>query len=270
MKKIFLLVLISSAIYGCKSRATATNEFDPSTKVEVPEKVNEIKPEASTKNETINHLSDKHNNINRSFKTAQIISSLEYKDGSTDQSVKADIRIEKGKQILIVVKAYMFNVAKVYITPERISYYEIINGTHYDGDYFFFNKILGTKISYDQVENIFLGKALFDINSDNFELKEGNTKYVLDKTINDFVFSLVLSKNADLISESFNKKDTKYADLKYTTYQEVKGVVFPKKWSLQTLQLRKMNVNLEYNKIELNSDLNFKYEIPSGSKPVNF
>lgn len=286
MKKIILPILVSLWMVGCKSAKTVapnptqeapkeTVDVSKSTtpKVEEPMKDDKVAVKKETVNKnisTLNRLEETHNNINRTFKTAQIISTVNYKDENYEQSVKADIRIEQGKQILITVKAFLINVAKIYITPDRVSYYEVIRGTHYDGDFTFLNKMLGTPLSYNQVENIFLGKSIFLLNDPTLELSTTKTIYQLDKKLQDFIVSMVLNGKVELLSESIKSNNKPYAELNYKGYQEVKGVVFPQQWHLQTLQLHKMNMQLEYDKIELNSNLNFKYEIPSGSKAIKF
>lgn len=278
MKKIIVSIICAVAFVGCKSSKSSTSNpkdevltEDSVGKVTTKEPIIEKKPAVTNKNTaTLIKLEEAHNTINRSFKTAQIVSEVKYSDPNFDQSVKADIRIEKGKQILITVKAMMFSVAKIYISPDRVSYYEIIKGTHYDGDFDFIKKMLGTSITYNQVENILMGQSIYPLNDQSLELKDLSSNYQLDKKINDFIVSIIVDNKGELKREQIKNNGSVYADLNYKSYQTIKGVVFPKQWTLISSQKHTMNVGLEYEKIDLNTNLNFKYEIPSGSKAIKF
>src|SRR5690606_17303980 len=153
------------------------------------------------KNEAeIFHLERKHLAINRSFETAHIISDVSYTDPNFSQNTKADIRVEKGKQILITVKALMVNVAKVYITPNRVSDYEIIRGSHYDCNFELIETIIGTAITYEQFENILLGQANYSLTA-GFDLYEYSSQYILTKKINDFLLTVSFNDTCELLKE---------------------------------------------------------------------
>lgn len=268
MKHIILLFIILFTVASCKtSKLKKHSEDIQSSYMETSAKINE---ENIIKNEAeIFHLERKHLAINRSFETAHIISDVSYTDPNFSQNTKADIRVEKGKQILITIKALMVNVAKVYITPNRVSYYEIVKGTHYDGNFELLESIIGTPITYEQVENILLGKSIYAI-TDGFDLYENSSQYILEKKIDNFLLSIILNNAGELLKEQIHLNDMIYADLDYTSFQNVRGVFFPKQWQLTSNAKHKMSISLEYEKVTLNSNVNFKYEIPSGSKPIKF
>ena len=142
--------------------------------------------------------------------------------------------------------------------------------THYDGDFDFIKKMLGTSITYNQVENILMGQSIYPLNDQSLELKDLSSNYQLDKKINDFIVSIIVDNKGELKREQIKNNGSVYADLNYKSYQIIKGVVFPKQWTLISSQKHTMNVGLEYEKIDLNTNLNFKYEIPSGSKAIKF
>src|SRR5690606_39268503 len=125
----------------------------------------------------------------------------------------------------------MVNVAKVYITPNLVSYYEIVKGTHYDGNFELLESIIGTPITYEQVENILLGKSIYAI-TDGFDLYENSSQYILEKKIDNFLLSIILNDAGELLKEQIHLNDMIYADLDYTSFQNVRGVFFPKQWQL--------------------------------------
>lgn len=268
MKHIILLLITLFTIASCKTSKLKNHSEDiHSSDMETSAKINEeniIKDEAE-----IFNLERKHLAINRSFKTAHIISDVRYTDPNLSQNTKADIRIEKGKQILITLKAFMINAAKVYITPNRVSYYEIIKGSHYDGNFELLESIIGKPITYEQVENILLGESIYPIKN-GFNLYENSSQYILEKKINDFLLSIILNDTGELLKEQIHLNEEVYADLSYKSFQNVRGVAFPKQWQLISNAKHKMNISLDYEKVTLNSNVNFKYEIPSGSKPIKF
>ena len=84
----------------------------------------------STKKIINNHYT---NNFNQKTIFAKL--SAKYKDKNTTATISIKLRLEKDKTIWMSATKLSFPLAKVKITPTRVSYYEKLQGTYFDGDF---------------------------------------------------------------------------------------------------------------------------------------
>ena len=54
------------------------------------------------------------------------------------------------------------------ITPSKVSYYEKINNTYFEGDFSMLSNWLGTDLNLNKVQNLFLGKAIDNLTKDRW------------------------------------------------------------------------------------------------------
>lgn len=268
MKEKIFSILVLGAIIGCKTQkmqpiveTEQTTQVLPQTNEVAKEKI-----KTSDKKTEWEAVYSKHKEINRLFKTAQIQTTVDFLDSKQSYNIKADIRIEKGKQILINLRYFLLNVGKIYISPERVSYYEVITNTHYDGNFDLLQQMLGMKIDYQQVENIFLGETFFDVPAYFWETFQKNNQLELKHFSKAYTLSMNLRNNGELILQQIEDNKGNTAWLRYIDFQEVNQVVLPKRWSIETKKNTKIAMN--YEKIEFDGKVNFKYDIPSKSKPI--
>lgn len=206
------------------------------------------------------------------FTTAKIQTDVYYSDISTEQNVQASIQIEKGKRILISLKAFMFTVGKVYITPNRVSYYEILNNTYYDGDFTMISKLLGVSLSYTQVEKLLLGETIVDLDEIHQLKKENNETLVIQRVKDHFVLAQ-FSEEGGLLGEwvSERKADQDYlVSLQYKGLTDFSGIKLPRKMILATKTKKKVHIEMDYQKIKWNENLKWNFEIPAHYKEVQF
>jgi len=87
------------------------------------------------------------------FKTLQSRVKTNYKDGKKS-SVSPTITLRM----------------KIYITPTRFSFYEKLNKRYYDGDFEALSTLLGQKIDFDKVQNLFLGQSILELKAKEIEV----------------------------------------------------------------------------------------------------
>ena len=166
MKQLLIIFAAGFLIVSCKStknNTATTSTADKEVLTDIPTKTSK-----NENKQAVTMLANAHYNLFNDFNTLEIKADIDYTDKNMSQSPTADIQIQKNKQILITVRAlFGVTVAKVYLTPERASYYEI-TGSHYDGDYKFIENFLGTKVNYENVENLLLGKALYNLETNAY------------------------------------------------------------------------------------------------------
>ncbi|WKW45884.1 DUF4292 domain-containing protein [Myroides sp. JBRI-B21084] len=270
MKHFLFLCSVAFLAVACKSTkkntTTTENQVENNSKIIVVKPI-ETKTNAANENKrAVAQIATAHYGLFNNFNTLNIIADVHYKDKNLDQSPIADIKIEKNKQILITVKAlFGVTVAKVYLTPERASYYEIM-GSHYDGDYNFIKTFLGTEVTYENVENLLLGKAFYDLNTNNYQKIKNNE---LELKLNQFLMRLVLgSKNQVASTEVTENKSSDKLVIQYPMYQSSENIYLPKEIKIHAMRKDDIQISIDYKKVSVNPSIDFKYKIPSGSKAI--
>lgn len=270
MKQIFIILSITFFAVSCKSSKKNTPASENQTENTAEKPIVGSEPVASkSKKENklaVEEMALAHYGLFNSFNTLNISANVDYKDKNMSQSPNADIKIEKNKQILIAVKMFGITGAKVYLTPERASFYEIINGTHYDGDFQFISNFLGTDVTYENVENMLLGKAFYDLNTYDYSKTKTNE---LELKLNQFLMRLVLgSKNQIASTEVQQDKSADKLVIQYPSYQSSENIYLPKEIKIHAMRKDDVQISIDYKKVSVNPSIDFKYKIPSNSKAI--
>lgn len=273
MKKAALLLILSMVLFSCKSKKNITDNTstDDSLFKEVEMKTEGDK--ASSKKENVSYLRavNDHYAIEKNFNTLQINADVDFKNNDLDQSLNADIRIKKGQSILISIKKFGITGAKILITPERVSYYEIIQGTHYDGDFAFLSDFLGTELDYSKVENLLIGTSLFDLAEEELTTKVEDGLYKMYKEDEKLSLIFVLDGLARIKQEVINQKGTTdKLVIDYLSYKTIDNVLLPSNLLIRAMQKHDTELRVNYSKINVNANVSFTYKIPNGSKAINF
>lgn len=268
MKQFFIILSVAVFLVSCKSSKKNTPPTEGSETNTAETMVKEEPVKSNSKNENKRAVEDialAHYGLFNDFNTLNISSEVDYKDKNMDQSINADIKMQKNKQILITARVLFFT-AKVYLTPERASFYETFQGTHYDGDFKFLSNFLGTDVTYENVENMLLGKAFYNLNTNDYSKIKSNE---LELKLNQFLMKLVLgSKNQIASTEVTQDKSADKLVIQYPSYQSSENIYLPKEIKIHAMQKNDVQITIDYKKVSVNPSIDFKYKIPSNSKAI--
>jgi len=213
-----------------------------------------------------------HYNNKLDFKTLYIKSSARYEDAKQTQNVSADIRIKKDEKILVSIRFLGITMAKALITPEEVKYYEVINGSYFEGNYESLSQWLGTELDYQKVQNMLLGQAM-----DNLE----NEKYKAEIVEKLYKLSTVNSKNEKSFSfesERFllKKQEVNQPEKErtltviYPSFQDISKLILPSSLNIFATQKKgKTSIEVEYKSIKVNEELSFPYNVPDGYERIS-
>ena len=247
--KLFLFFIL--ALVSCKSTRTLTSEstdFSFSKKQVIKE----------------------HKKLTPDFETMQARIKINYRHDNDESSYSATLRIEKDKTIWI---NSTLSIVRVLITPERVSFYNKLDNTYFDGDFSYLSHILGTDIDFQKAQNILLGETVFELTKDNYVLSTHENSYLLqpEKQSELFeIFFLINPSHFRLDSQQVTQNaENRMMEVDYLSYQEVNKQIFPEKLNVYAVEKSGETViGLEYKSITLNEDLRFPYTIPSGFKQL--
>lgn len=253
MHKLFIIACMAVLITSCSVKKNAVNTSQVTNK--------------ATKSELV----QRHYANPTDFKTANIRTTVKFKDDKNDQSANAEIRIQKDSKILIVVRYIGITFAKVYITPDRVSYYDVYNSQYFDGDYSLLSNLIGVDLDYTKVQNIFLGKSIYDLNNTTFVTTlENNLQKIKFKTEdgiqNESYFE---GANYLLMKTILNQPNLdRKLSLDYNKYNDNNGTYLPSEIKILAQQEQEVAIDIKYNSVSFNDNVSFKYEIPQGFKQI--
>ncbi|MEO0058391.1 MAG: hypothetical protein RLZZ312_38 [Bacteroidota bacterium] len=202
------------------------------------------------------------------FKTAYIKADIDYKDNRRAQSVTADIRIEKDKNILVSVKLFGITLAKALITPDRVQYYEKLGGKFFDGNYATISQWLGTDLDFQKIQNLILGQPFVDLSKIKCEQNIVDENILLrPKQKLDIDSQFLFKQNPVLLVKQIVSQivENRKVEVTYQNHELNSNGIYPRSIDIiATQNTNTTSVKVEITKITLNEDLSFKYNVPEG------
>jgi hypothetical protein len=248
MNKLFLLALFTLLLFSCKGTKTVTG---------------------STKNLAVKNIVKSHDAAMPNFNTLAARVYVVYEDDKKQQSITISLRMEKDKTIWMKASLIGITLAKAKITPDRVSYYETIGGTYFDGDFSLLSEWLGTEIDFKKAQAILLGQSIFPIENGQYTSEVQGNKYKLHPKTQplNFIHSLLmLSDNFKIASETLSQpSEERILTIRYKGYQLTEGGLYPSEINVMASEKDSTTkIDLTYRKIEPNVSLNFPFTIPDG------
>ncbi|MFD1094471.1 DUF4292 domain-containing protein [Salegentibacter chungangensis] len=253
MKKIIGLVFIAVMLVSCGSSRSGRK--------------------IATKDAEAANVIKQHYNNEIQFKTLTGKLRAVYQDAEKTQSVNLSFRMEKDKAIWMSASVLGFPVAKAYITPEKVSYYEKISKTYFDGDFSLISEMLGTPLDFQKLQNLLIGQAVYDLRTERYQLSNSAKGYQFLPSSQGEVKKMFLlnpgtykASAQQLAQENENRSVT----ITYSDYQKVSGKLFPEEIKIIANEGGKStNIELTYRSVELDEDVHFPFEIPSGYDEIS-
>ncbi len=213
-----------------------------------------------------------HQSASPDFTTLAARMHVSYEEGENSQSIAVSLRMEKDNKIWIKASLLGITLAKALITPEKVSYYESISNTYFDGDFSLLSEWLGTDIDFQKAQAILLGQSIFDLEA-KYQSTVIVNKYKLQpKTqLNNFIFSLLLNpENFKISSETLSQpNDERMFTVNYGKYQKIEGGYYPSQINIIATQKgSKTKIAVNYKKIDHNAAIRFPFTIPKGYEEI--
>lgn len=184
------------------------------------------------------------------------------------------VRLRMQKDSVIWLRgAKAITVFKAKITPNSFSFYSPIEKVYFKGDYSFLEKMLGTKITFNQLQNLLLGQNILDTNDQRYSasIEEGNYKLTPKKQKELFNILLLMNPNNFRLHRQIlsTDNDRKVLNVKYDGYLAMQDQLVPKRITINATEGEKYTfMDVRFKKLTLNKKINISYRIPSGYKRV--
>lgn len=198
--------------------------------------------------------------------------SVKYKKDQDVLALEASGRFIRDTAIWISINKLGFPLGKLFITPEKVLFYEVINKSYFDGDFQLISDLTGIEFNFQMLQNLLLGNALVDLRKEKLELSVEENNYLLVPKNKNHNFEAVFRIDPvhfKMNSESFILDSDKGLEIVYKDYRNKQNVWLPGSLILQTRKKNK-NISLEINFKEVTfvEQLNFPFKLPEGYKEI--
>jgi outer membrane biogenesis lipoprotein LolB len=247
-----LIVLLLFVAVGCKSSKQITSSGELNSKL------------------TSKQLIKEHNKKDPKFKTLQARVKVDYIQGDHSQSYTINLRMEKDKTIWL---SATLGIVRAKITPTKVSFYNKLDNTYFDGDFSLISDLLGTKLDFEKVQNILLGNAIYKLKSDHYNTSIHEGSYVLSPINQNQLFEIFYLLNPThfkIDSQQLAQPlEQRMLEIDYKSYQEVKKQIVPQNVKVIALERDfETVITMEFKSVSLNSKLNFPFRIPHGFQEI--
>ena len=248
--KTILLVLVA-IIFSCKSAKTISNgdaNFNLSTRQLIKENAKQA----------------------ANFKTLQARLKITYTQKDKSQTHTVSFRAKKDEALWI---SATFSVIRALVTPEKVSFYNKLDKTYFDGDYKYLSDLLGTELDFEKVQNLLLGETIYNMTPSDYKATVDEASYIVQpKNQRDLfeIFFLLNPSNFKVKSQQISQpKEFRHLQIDYLSHQEVEKQIIPERIKVIAVEAsEEMIVELEMKSVSLNEDLRFPFKIPSGFKEI--
>jgi hypothetical protein len=197
-----------------------------------------------------------------------------YQDGKREQQVIIQLRMEVQKKVWMSA-SMVIPIAKLMVTKEEVSFYEKFQKNYFIGGFELINAPLNTAFSYDDIENVLLGKPFLDptlgrwkqiSNPEYYILIPEGRKLGLQPTLFFDPTTFLLKEQRFLIPGTLQN-----LTIRYTNHQRIEGEYIPQQIEIIVVEGSNIQkVSLEFTRTELPETLSFPFEIPQGFKEISF
>ncbi|AUP79345.1 DUF4292 domain-containing protein [Flavivirga eckloniae] len=204
------------------------------------------------------------------FKTLKSTLKITYTQRGDSQTHSVSFRAKKNEALWI---SATFSIVKALVTPEKVSFYNKLDNTYFDGDYKYLSDLLGTELDFQKVQNLLLGETIFNLKDGTYKGSVNDGSYVLQpKRQRELfeIFFLLDPSHFKVKSQQISQpKEFRHLQIDYLSYQDVEKQFLPQKIKVIAVEANQETIiNLEFKNITLNEDLRFPFKIPSGFKEI--
>lgn len=205
------------------------------------------------------------------FKTLSARVKLDIYQGEKLNGYTVNMRMEKDQKILLM--STPISVVKALITPEKVSFYNKLDNTYFEGDFKYLSDLLGTELDFQKVQNLLLGEALFGLKENAFDVSVNEKEYVLQPKKQKALFELFYLINPShfkITSQQISQpQEQRHLQIDYKSFQEVDRQILPQQIKVIAVEsAEEMIIEMEFKAVSLNEDLRFPFKIPSGLKEI--
>lgn len=225
-------------------------------------------------NKTVNPIDAiKAQQLNFNTFAAKASTSLDIDGDKND--VTLNIRIARDKKIWVsVVKTVLVDIelARALITPDSILLINKLQRLYTKKPFSFIYTYGGKQFNYKTLESLLIGNALPEIlNDKNTIIQNENSNTSLSGSLQNVMYKLLLgpSKRVTQLNLS-NPAEAQNLQVANKEFTQSGNKIVPSQIDIQSaIKSKKIQVNLQYTRIDFDQQLEYPFSIPESYKPAD-
>lgn len=271
----YLPFLISAlffmGVYGCKTSHKATDS--------------KIKEESKPVDKSAPDLQQLITNQSFKATTVSAKASVKTEIGDNTNSFNINLRLQTDSIIWISISPLLgIEVARVMITQDSVKFMDRLNNRYSVSDFDFLTKLLKVNVDFDILQGILTGN-LFAYKKNKFNSVYVEDKYYILSTLSKRKLQRSMEDidpNKPIVQDLYvdgstyritrlNVEDQRVKKSLLTDYEDhrvTEGGLFPFKSKTVIKADKTAKIEIEYNKLVINSELEFPFNIPNGYEQI--
>lgn len=183
-----------------------------------------------------------------------------------------NLRIKHKEAIWISVTAILgIEVARILITPDRIQIMNRLQNQYIDKPFDYLYQFTSNEFTFNEIEDLLVGNIMSFVLTPEISAFGATSGFELQGQHKDLDFSMVISNNYTLETAKFSQTSIQQKLVSnYGDFQEVSEQHIPR--SIQLLidaPKLALDAVMNYNNVNLNSELEFPFQVPTSYKQVD-
>ena len=240
-----------------------------------PKKVIVVTPPTTTPPVAIDKKPDNLNLLkskNLNFNTLALRGKAKLDVNGDENNVTMIIRIQKDQKIWVSITALAgIEVARAVITPDSLLLRNNLQKTYLKKPFSYAHRFTNKQVNFAMLQAVFSGNTIPDLTVMSSNLVQENGVWVLSGNRGDLAFRSLFNTLLKVDVTSLNDAKAGQAfKVTYGKYTPTNNALFPSTLKVNTLSgAKKINVDLEFTKIEPNVQVDFPFSVPKSYELIN-
>ena len=189
--------------------------------------------------------------------------------------VTLNIRIARDKKIWVsVIKTVLVDieVARVLITPDSLLLINKLQRLYTKKPFSFIHTYGGKQFNYKTLESLLIGNALPEIlNDKSTNLQTNNDNTTLSGTLQNVIYKLLLGPGKRVTQLNLsNPAEAQTLQVANREFTQSGNKIVPSQIDIQSaIKSKKIQVNLQYTRVDFDQQLEYPFSIPESYKPAD-
>ncbi|WP_179317128.1 DUF4292 domain-containing protein [Winogradskyella undariae] len=211
-----------------------------------------------------------HEKSESDFKTMNAKVAIDLIQGEKNQGYTFSFRMEKDQVIWLSAP---FGMARMMITPDKVKFYNKLDGEYFDGDYKLLSDVVGIDLDFNKVQNILLGQSIYNLEQEAHQVSVNGNSYALspiDQNVLIELFYLINPSHFKMDSlQMYQQSEKRMLQVDYASYQEVDKQIIPENIKIIAVDNDdEVIITMAFKSVSLDDEIRFPFNIPAGYKEI--
>lgn len=206
-----------------------------------------------------------------SFRTLSLKGKANLDVNGSANNVGMTIRMEKDKVIWVSVTSIIGEVARVLITPDSIKVRNNFQSVYLQKPFRYIHTFTSNQVDFKLLQAILSGNTVEKFMTLKSDLEQQNGVWVVKGRQEQLNYQMLFNTLLKVAETNLNDVNSGQAlKVVYGDYQKVLEELSPSSMKISSMSgTKKINVNLDFSKIERNVPLEFPFSVPKKYEVIN-